>query len=345
MTTEHQVERIIYLYKVTCITNNKIYIGQSVDPTGRWRAHRRDSSDPKVQFHYAIKKYGSHNFEFEVIACCKTQDDANDMETELVAQYNSFVSSGYGYNATHGGMNAPKSEAWIQAMKNWHASLSPEEKAARSKMHSESMLNIIATKGHPAQGTKRTPDQVQNLIQARKDHPVVYTDEIRERMSLAHLGKELPAEQIEKMAVAIKENWDKRLAELESTGNIKCHAEGCTVYGTKIKYIILNEIRYCSTHGQRLRNTGSLQLNTNRSSHNKGVPMSEEAKEKVRLAKLGKVPPGQIKFTKEQVESILNDSRPSRLIANDFNVSQNTILRLKNRKNDFLISIILHIVE
>jgi group I intron endonuclease len=110
--TRNQIDRIIYLYRVTCTINQKVYIGQTVDSNSRWRGHRRDAANPKVPFHFAIRKHGAHNFEFEIIACCKGQDNANDLETLLVAQYDSYVSHGKGYNASHGGMNAPKSEEW-----------------------------------------------------------------------------------------------------------------------------------------------------------------------------------------------------------------------------------------
>src|SRR5271163_2921813 len=123
MTNEtlNQNDRIIYLYRVTCLINNKIYIGQTVDPSSRWRGHKRDAANPKVPFHHAIKKYGADNFDFEVIVSCRGQDNANELETELVKQYHSYVTNGGGYNATHGGFNAPKSEAWRQAMRDWHA--------------------------------------------------------------------------------------------------------------------------------------------------------------------------------------------------------------------------------
>lgn len=104
--------KIHYLYKITNQINYKVYVGQTVSPTIRWRDHLKASDNPKVPLQFAIKKYGSENFEFEVIASCKDQDAANYLETELVEQYNSFVSNGKGYNATRGGMNAPKTEEW-----------------------------------------------------------------------------------------------------------------------------------------------------------------------------------------------------------------------------------------
>ncbi len=90
--------QIIYLYRITCNINNKNYIGQTVDPTSRWRGHRRDSANPTVPIQFALNKYGTHNFEFEIIATCKGQDNANELETALVIQYDSFVNNGKGYN-------------------------------------------------------------------------------------------------------------------------------------------------------------------------------------------------------------------------------------------------------
>lgn len=247
-----QNERIIYLYRIICLINNKIYIGQTVDPTSRWRGHRRDSATPKVPIQFAIKKHGAHNFEFEIIATCKGQDNANEAETELVKQYNSFVSGGKGYNATHGGMNAPKSELWFKAMEKWRNSLSIEERAEISKKQSEATQKQIEIKGHPSQGTKRTPEQSKILSQARKDHPVEYTEEIRQRMSEAHIGIKDSNETKAKKAESAKEAWDKRIDYSR-----KCEAPGCEVHG-KAKYKIIQGVRYCNKHGLRMLRYGRL---------------------------------------------------------------------------------------
>src|ERR1700722_3132659 len=107
-----------YLYRITNLINGKIYIGQSVSPESRWRAHRRASEDPEWAIHYAMRKYGINNFEFEVIASgilpCTClpgiaglcQDDANYEETFFVAYYDSFIGDGKGYNETLGRDNA-----------------------------------------------------------------------------------------------------------------------------------------------------------------------------------------------------------------------------------------------
>ena len=248
MTNETQNNRIHFLYRATNLVNDKIYIGQSVDTTSRWRGHRRDAADPKVPFHFAIKKYGAHNFNFEIIATCKGQDNANYLETELVAQYDSYVSNGKGYNASHGGMNAPKSEEWIQKMKDWHASLTSEERAVISAKQAAATYNQIATQGHPSQDKLRTEEQKARMSAAQQalDKNTIYTEEVRQRMSEAHIGITDSEETKAKKAESAKEAWEKRIDYSR-----KCEAPGCEVSG-KAKYKIINNIRYCNKHGLRM---------------------------------------------------------------------------------------------
>lgn len=60
-----------YIYKVTCKSTNKIYIGKTeVSIEERWKAHCRTSylkshRDYNFPFHRAIRKYGPENFIIE----------------------------------------------------------------------------------------------------------------------------------------------------------------------------------------------------------------------------------------------------------------------------------------
>lgn len=243
-----QNNRIHYLYRVINKINGKVYIGQTVKPSARWWQHRNDSADPKIPFHYAIKKYGVENFEFEVIATCKGFDNANEIETLLVAQYESHISKNKGYNVTHGGMNAPKTEDFKQMMRDWHASLTSEERAEISKKQSNATQQQIAEKGHPALGTKRTDEQKANISAALKalDKEAIYTEEVRKHMSEAHIGIKDSEETKAKKAESAKEAWEKRIDYSR-----KCEAPGCEVSG-KAKYKIINGVRYCNKHGLRM---------------------------------------------------------------------------------------------
>lgn len=253
MTNETPDNRIHYLYRITNKINGKIYIGQTVQPEKRWNQHKTSAATdtPKMIISYAIKKHGNEAFEFEVIAGCKTWDDANEIETLLVAQYGSLVPNGY--NVSLGGFNAPKSETWIQAMRDWHASLSPEEKAARSKMHSESIIQQIAENGHPAQGRIVTEQEKELHRKARLENPIEYTEELRQKMSEAHIGIKDSEETKQKKSESATKAWAERI----SYEGIKCSAPGCQVSG-KAKYKIIQNVRYCNKHGLRMLRYGRL---------------------------------------------------------------------------------------
>jgi group I intron endonuclease len=99
-----------HLYKVINQINGKIYIGQTSNLSKRWNEHKFavKNNRPMQIIHHAFIKYGLDNFKFEHIASCQIQAEANEIETLLILQEDSFVPNGY--NSTLGGANAPKTE-------------------------------------------------------------------------------------------------------------------------------------------------------------------------------------------------------------------------------------------
>lgn len=95
---------MFYLYAIKDTINKKVYIGQTVRPKERWSQHKAYAKREKpVQYiHRAMAKYGTDNFEFEVIATCCTQDDANITEKQLITRYDS-CNNDRGYNVAPGG--------------------------------------------------------------------------------------------------------------------------------------------------------------------------------------------------------------------------------------------------
>ena len=113
---DESTERYCEIYKITNLSNNKVYVGQAVSHIlnhkryrpygreGRFRCHISEAySTKKHQSHFlnnAIRKYGVCNFEVELIEYCKTED-ANDREIHNIAKYNSLYPNGY--NLKNGG--------------------------------------------------------------------------------------------------------------------------------------------------------------------------------------------------------------------------------------------------
>lgn len=103
------------IYKCTCLCNNKIYIGQTIQTFNeRRRQHIKEAFNEKYvgytyHFHRALRKYGLDNFKWEILQTI-TADNIDDLvncldllEIQYIEQYNSYKN---GYNSTLGG-NSP----------------------------------------------------------------------------------------------------------------------------------------------------------------------------------------------------------------------------------------------
>lgn len=83
-----------YLYKITNLINGKIYIGQTVDFKKRMQNHFGAFKGKNTAISLAIRKYGEINFKKEIIAECSC-DVIDFMETRAIAHYNSIAPNGY----------------------------------------------------------------------------------------------------------------------------------------------------------------------------------------------------------------------------------------------------------
>lgn len=108
--------RYAEIYKITCLTSKKCYVGQAVSHIlnhkkyrpygmhGRFRCHISEAySNKKCQSKYlnnAIKKYGPADFEVELLTICELCD-ANDLEVMFIEKENTLFPNGY--NLVKGG--------------------------------------------------------------------------------------------------------------------------------------------------------------------------------------------------------------------------------------------------
>ena len=90
----------MWIYKITNIQNNKIYIGQTIRPIqDRFHRHINDALNNILDTHFAraIRKYGKDNFIIEQIDQAQTQDELNKKEQYWIQYYDSVQN---GYNET-----------------------------------------------------------------------------------------------------------------------------------------------------------------------------------------------------------------------------------------------------
>ena len=103
------------IYQITHKDSGRIYIGQSVNLLKRQNNHKvGKSSSTKSILSNAIKKHGWDAFEFKVLVYAEGKDYLNLLEEQIIAQFNSL--SPNGFNIRTGGNSSSPSEKTKQAM-------------------------------------------------------------------------------------------------------------------------------------------------------------------------------------------------------------------------------------
>lgn len=101
------------IYKIECLTNSKIYIGQTVQypPIKRWVDHFKEMNNYNNQLYLyrAMRKCGIENFTFQILETDIDLAELNKVEENYINLYNSHDYR-YGFNLTRGGKLTVKSQ-------------------------------------------------------------------------------------------------------------------------------------------------------------------------------------------------------------------------------------------
>ena len=159
-------EKIIGIYCIGNLVNNKKYIGKSIDVLKRIQSHKSSMKLKKRENKHllcAVEKYGLNNFNFYVIETC----DLNELtikEKYWIKYYNT-TNPEYGYNFTEGG----------EGISN------PNEEARKNLSNSH--------KGKKASSETKTKMSLSGKGKSHKDYNRIIKEETKEKISKSSKGK------------------------------------------------------------------------------------------------------------------------------------------------------------
>ena len=91
------------IYKYTNLINGMVYIGQTKQTLEQRDYKHQTQLNDYTYFHRAIKKYGRNNFSLELIEDNIPFNKLNEKEKYYIDYFESFYTTGKGYNLTQGG--------------------------------------------------------------------------------------------------------------------------------------------------------------------------------------------------------------------------------------------------
>lgn len=188
--------------------NGKKYIGiTSQKPTNRWR--NGAGYYKQSRFYAAIQKYGWDAFRHEILYTGLTQEEAERLEVELIAKYET-LNEDRGYNLSPGGVFfMPTEETRAKqsaARKGWVPSEETRQKMADAKrgrpLSEEHRAHLSAAqtgRTSPNKGKTLPPEWRENMSKAHKGAPKSEAH----RQKLAEAARERARRERERKAVSV----------------------------------------------------------------------------------------------------------------------------------------------
>ena len=198
---------LFYFYCMTNLTNNKIYVGITNEPSVRWKTHNNIAKGGKEKYpqhfqavHSAIVKYGSEQFSFEISKVFSDEDEAYFYEEDFISYMRELKVPNYniagGGKGTGSGLNHPMfgktlPQEWkdkVTAATKIRSNLPEVKEANRKRMIERNWVG----ENHPNFG-KTTSTETSNKI-SEKLTGVVFTSGHKSKISKSLTGRYLSDE-------------------------------------------------------------------------------------------------------------------------------------------------------
>lgn len=164
-----------YIYVIKNILNNKVYVGQTKNPTRRWQQHQYDcftKNETWTRLYCSMRKHGVNNFTYTIIQECDTLD-VNQNEIHWIEELKA-TDRKFGYNQDLGG-NQNKIVSQETRIKIGNAS--------RGRIVSDATKEKISLS---KLGKKRSEESKRK--QSISNIGRVHTEETKQKISKSHQG-------------------------------------------------------------------------------------------------------------------------------------------------------------
>jgi group I intron endonuclease len=213
-----------YIYKIVCVPNDKIYIGQTLRTIEkRWKRHIMDSKKScDNKFHRAIRKYGEDNFIAEEVMWVEapTQKELKAkldfLECHFIQRYDTKRN---GYNSTDGGDGVVGRICSEESRERYRQANLGQNNPSWGKRCSEATKEKVRQahlgKSSGMKGKRHSEETKKRISEAcsGKKNPNFgkhASEETRRKLSESHLGKSHTSEQNKKISDSIKRMWKNK---------------------------------------------------------------------------------------------------------------------------------------
>ena len=219
------------VYKSTNIINKKLYIGQTI--LGLYKRRQiHENCKNNWYFNRAINKYGKENFDWEILTCCDSKEEMDEMEFHYIKQYNSFGKNGY--NLTFGGDG-------VIGYKHSHEHRERMSNLFKGRKSSEITL-MKMSKSHS--GYKHSEEAKNKMSEYRKGRRL--SEEHKRKIASAHKGKKRPPFSNEAIINMSKAKKGKP--------NLKNRRKYVITFPTGNEYVVTGLSEFCKLYGENYDN-------------------------------------------------------------------------------------------
>jgi group I intron endonuclease len=196
--TEEEIKEIdnipMYIYKITNLINNKIYIGQTYSIRERWYRYRssvKREVDSSMMIVRSMIKHGIENFKIEEIEKCKNRNESNIREKYYIELYDAR-NTNVGYNIALGGDSQWQSAEIITKIqegrrKYFELHGNPRKGVPLSEEHKKAIS--IASMGKSGTNLGRVFSQEWKDKLSDSNSGQMRNDEVKKTLSNSHMGQ------------------------------------------------------------------------------------------------------------------------------------------------------------